>query len=96
MKGWGNGMHAAPNSEHQRAAVPSPEPARGIMNQEATRDDGLVVFSFRAWNSLEEPWDDFMSALQQGYSQYLDRSRRKIMADQRRSDPRPEGPDQVG
>jgi hypothetical protein len=39
------------------------------MNQEATPDDGLVVFSFRAWNSPEESWDDFMSAVERGYSQ---------------------------
>ena len=71
------------------------EPLPG-MSLEATRDDGLVEFSFRAWNSSEESWDDFMSAVARGYSQYLDRSRRKITADQRGYDPKPEVRDPEG
>ena len=60
------------------------------MNQEATRDDGLVVFSFRAWNSREESWDAFMSAVERGYSQYLDRRWRTITSDQTGQDREPE------
>jgi hypothetical protein len=60
-----------------------------MMNQEATPDDGLVEFSFRAWNSSEESWDDFMSAVERGYAQYLDRSRRTIRADQIGQEPEP-------
>jgi len=60
------------------------------MNQEATPDDGPVEFSFCAWNSREESWDDFMSAVERGYSQYLDRCRCTITADQIGRDPEPD------
>ena len=66
------------------------------MNQEATRDDGLVVFSVRAWNSREESWDAFMSAVERGYSQYVDCCRRNITADQTGQDPQPEELDPEG
>jgi hypothetical protein len=55
-----------------------------------TCDDGLVVFSVRAWNSQEESWDAFMSAVERGYSQYLDDCRRTITADQTGQDRKPE------
>jgi hypothetical protein len=55
-----------------------------------TCDDGLVVFSVRAWNSPEESWNDYMCAVERGYSQYLDRWRRTITTDQTGQDREPE------
>jgi len=60
------------------------------MSQEATPGDVPVEFTFRQWNPQVESWDDFMSAVERGYSQYLDRSRRKITADQTGHDLEPE------
>jgi hypothetical protein len=67
-----------------------------MMNLEATRDDGLVEFSFRAWNSSEESWDDFMGAVERGYAQYVDRCRRTITTDQTGQNPEPDELDPDG
>jgi len=43
------------------------------MNQETPPDDVPVVFSFRAWNSRWESWDDYLSAVERAYAQYVER-----------------------
>jgi hypothetical protein len=58
---------------------------RGVwseMSQEARLEDVPLMFTFRPWNPHVESWDDFKHAAERAYSQYLDRCRRKISADQ--------------
>jgi hypothetical protein len=58
------------------------------MNQETPSDDVPVVFSFRAWNSQRESWDDYLRAVERAYTQYLGRRRQRI-----EGEPPPQHPD---
>jgi len=60
------------------------------MIQDPPPDDIPMMFAFRPWNPQVESWDDFMSAVERGYSQYLDRCRCTITADQIGRDPEPD------
>jgi hypothetical protein len=50
--------------------------------QEVIPEDVLVVFSARAWNSLQESWDDYFRALERAYAQYVERARRAMLETQ--------------
>jgi hypothetical protein len=60
------------------------------MSQDARSYDGPVVLTFRAWNPLVEPWDDFIGALKRAFALYLDDYRRPMTAKQTGHDPEPD------
>jgi hypothetical protein len=73
----------------------------GVLSEtspEARSDDGPVVLTFRAWNSLVESWDDYIGALKRAYALYLDGYRRPMTAAQTGHHPEPDAlhPDGAG
>jgi len=50
--------------------------------QEVIPEDVPVVFSARAWNSLQESWDDYIRALERAYAQYVERARHTMLETQ--------------
>ncbi len=66
------------------------------MSQEAIAGDVPDEFTFRPWNPQVESWDNFMGAVERGYTLFVGCCRHTITVEQTGQDAEPEAPDPDG